>query len=212
MKEFKGSIKISTIFSDNPCPEPELFIEIGNITTVHSGGGGDWNPNNGDTPGGNSGGNSGGGGSNGNNPSTLASVADDDDNDETGEWDTTTDWHSKLSLIKVSPSDLVTPIDSSDPCPATTQIGILIPVDTCTKSFLYGLGSGGRDWLYAHNDDFNTLMDYISQSTNCEETSAYASEIMKQIDINPNVFKSIKPFFIEKIGFSLKNIFIIFVL
>lgn len=161
MTQFKGSIKFLPIFSDNPCPETQLIIQIGPIPPHVIGGGGG---NNGDNSGGNT---TNPGGSGYSDPLSATITTEDgdanqDDNDETGEWDSTTDWHSKLSIVPITPTDS---IGTADPCPKETQIVILSPIDVCVKDFMALLNSDQKIWLYQQQTDsspnFNELIDYV---------------------------------------------------
>ena len=197
---FKGTIAYYTIYNETPCPEPDLIINIGDIPvdTNIGGGSGDnaGNPSAGPGMADNS-----GHGTGGNLTVMLLAfdmdIIDPNSNNDTGE----NQLQHYIPLVKISSPVNPSTTDSTepvDPCANNTQIGVLTPVDKCTKTFLNNLRNEDRTWLYNHNDIYNQLMDYISYSPNCEEANEFASEMFTQMMLNPNTFTSIKPFIIEK--------------
>ncbi|WP_333659265.1 hypothetical protein [Flavobacterium sp.] len=67
------------------------------------------------------------------------------------------------------------------PCPQTTEIGILYPIDKCSKTFLEHLDNTSRKWLYTHNEVHNDIMNYIKNSPNCDEANQIANEILNEV-------------------------------
>lgn len=182
LKQFKGNIKFLPVFTDNPCPDPEVIIQIGNVPANCTGCGGSGGYNNSLITGGNTIPN---GGSDITPDPIAVTITDGDDDQDSSEenigignwilWDPPK--FGKLSIVPITPIDPTAPVD---PCPPNTEIGILYPVDKCSKSFLTNLDNSSRQWLYAHNDEHNAIMEYISKSPNCGEASILAKEILKE--------------------------------
>ncbi|MCA0348603.1 MAG: hypothetical protein LCH35_04990 [Bacteroidetes bacterium] len=178
LKQFQGNIKFIPIYTDNPCPDPELIVQIGNVPANCIGcGGGSNNNNNGNIPGG---GTINPGGNNYSEP-LIITITDGDTSQDSGEDNTDVPnwiiWNpptfGKLSIDPITPTDPTTP---EDPCPQTTEIGILYPVDKCSKTFLEHLDNTSRKWLYTHNEVHNDIMNYIKNSPNCDEANEFAKD------------------------------------
>lgn len=178
LKQFQGNIKFIPIFTDNPCPDPVLIIQIGNVSSNGGGIGNSTNPSYGNPNIFNNGGHGmfimGGG--------SYSVDFDDSWQDNTppdvsnGPLEHYHHYYIKISQ-PINPTD---PSQPSDPCPPNTEIGILLPVDRCSKSFLEGLSPADRAWLYNHNEEHNDIMDYIKNNTNCVEANQIAKEILKE--------------------------------
>ncbi|WP_333659263.1 hypothetical protein [Flavobacterium sp.] len=178
LKQFQGNIKFIPIYTDNPCPDPELIVQIGNVPANCIGcGGGSNNNNNGNIPGG---GTINPGGNNYSEP-LIITITDGDTSQDSGEDNTDVPnwiiWNpptfGKLSIDPITPTDPTTP---EDPCPQTTEIGILYPVDKCSKTFLEHLDNTSRKWLYTHNEVHNDIMNYIKNSPNCDGANEFAKD------------------------------------
>ena len=200
LTNFKGTLISYTIYNETPCPEPNLLINIGEVPMNSNIGGGSGDnsgiPSSGPGIGDNSGHGTGG------NLTVMLLALDWSIIDPSSSNNNSGENQLQHHIILWRTSETINTNNENsepvDPCANNTQIGVLAPVDKCSKTFLEGLRNEERMWLYNHNDIHNELMDFISKSANCEEANTLANDIITQCIIYSNTFPSIKPFLIEK--------------
>jgi len=200
LTNFKGTLISYTIYNETPCPEPNLLINIGEVPMNSNIGGGSGDnsgiPSSGPGIGDNSGHGTGG------NLTVMLLALDWSIIDPSSSNNNSGENQLQHHIILWRTSETINTNNENsepvDPCANNTQIGVLAPVDKCSKTFLEGLRNEERMWLYNHNDIHNELMDFISKSANCEEANTLANDIITQCILYSNTFPSIKPFLIEK--------------
>ncbi len=183
LTNFKGTLISYTIYNETPCPEPDLLINIGEVPMNSNIGGGSGDnsgiPSSGPGIGDNSGHGTGG------NLTVMLLALDWSIIDPSSSNNNSGENQLQHHIILWRTSETINTNNENsepvDPCANNTQIGVLAPVDKCSKTFLEGLRNEERMWLYNHNDILNELMDFISKSANCEEANTLANEILKEL-------------------------------
>lgn len=203
LDNFKGSVTTEVIVSDMPCPEQDFTVVIGN-TPTDIGGGSDLPPHNSPNqpppfnfhlpplifilP-------VAGGGDGVSNNETVTVVEDDPTNAPVP--------HYHHYYYKIAQNTSVNPGEDT-PCPKDAIIGILNPIDDCSRDFMTDLPSDQKNWLYVQQTNnapiFSEILNYAAKDENgcSKENRQLMNEVINQIFQNPNVFFSIKPFLIEK--------------
>jgi hypothetical protein len=175
---FKGTIKFTPIFSDNPCPEPEVIVHVLDIPSnnaSNTGNSGYIVP-----------------GSGGVSPATpginiyffltlvtiqIPSYSGSGDNTGIGNIICPPSYHYDPAVRDCVPNTTVNkiqiynptvqPIESEQPCSPETEIGILIPLDDCSKDFLNELDDEQQAWMYqqqSNNASFYwEILNYVAE-------------------------------------------------
>jgi hypothetical protein len=205
--QFQGTIKFTPIFSDDPCPDPELIINVLDIPS-NNGGGGTWN---GYIPveGAGTGGAPGTGGTAGIYHYvflTIVTISDfggtgstNTNGDNTGPLDHYSQYYIKLTT-PISPTNPNTPVE---PCAPDTEIGILVPLDECSKDFLNELDDEQQAWMYQQQSNnapiYNDILYYVAGDENgCSAEKNYIGKEMitalmddGEVDFSKNIIYGI---------------------
>jgi hypothetical protein len=203
---FTGTIKFTPIFSDDPCPDPELIINVLDVPANNSGGGGAWS---GYIPveGAGTGGAPGGGGTAGIYQYVYVIVVPISDFSETSPTNTNGNNTGASNWIYWNPPVFnrlaITPVNPSEPCAQDTEIGILVPLEECSKNFLNELNDEQQAWMYQQQSNnapiYNDILYYVAGDENgcSDQANIIAKEIVERMRLDPTI-TSIKPFIIEK--------------
>lgn len=194
---FKGTIKFTPIYSDNPCPEPEVIVHVLDIpsnSAVNNGSSGYVVPVGGGSPA---------------TPGvsiyfflTIVTIevpisSDSGNSSGIGNYTCPPNYHYDPAVRDCVPdagankiqihNPTVQPIESEQPCSPETEIGILIPLDDCSEDFLNDLGVEQKDWMYeqqSNNSPFYwDILNFVAGDANgcSNERNFFAKEAVDAI-------------------------------
>lgn len=187
--QFQGTIKFTPIFSDDPCPDPEIIINVQDIP-ANNGGGGAWN---GYIPaeGAGTGGAPGGGGTAGIYQYVYVIIVPISDFSETSPTNTNGNNTGAPNWIYWNPPVFnrlaIKPVNPAEPCAPDTEIGILVPLEECSKNFLNELNDEQQAWMYQQQSNnapiYNDILYYVAGDENgCNaEKNTFVKEALNGI-------------------------------
>lgn len=195
---YAGTVKSLTLESDNPCPENDFVVIVGPVPNPNGGNGNGGNGGNGNGGNGGTGGTGGTtpiGGDPGGGPSTstilfLVSIAAEAQ--EPDEW---IEVSQSPRYFRLAVQNTIG-IDPDEPCDNEMIIGILTPIDDCSKTFLDSL-NGDNDlkaWFYDQQTRstplYAELINYVSRDGNnvChEERNEFVKNFIRACVNNPSL-------------------------